>query len=93
VAFGKPRNAPPEPAVERKLVVDGDVRAVGRASDDLTKLVAQAARLLAAVGERLQAGDRIITGSIVQVPVRPGDAVVADLGPLGRARLSIARRP
>jgi 2-keto-4-pentenoate hydratase len=43
------------------------------------------------MGERLRAGDRVITGSVVQVPVRPGDEVTADLGPLGAPRLAIAR--
>ena len=48
-----------------------------------------AARLLAAMGERLLPGDRVITGSVVQVPVGPGHLVGAELGPLGRVELSI----
>ena len=51
--------------------------------------MAAAARLLGAMGERLEAGDRIITGSVVQVPVRPGDRVTADLGSLGRVELTV----
>jgi 2-keto-4-pentenoate hydratase len=42
------------------------------------------------MGERLEAGDRLITGSIVQLPVQPGDKVIADLGRLGRAGLTVA---
>jgi 2-keto-4-pentenoate hydratase len=49
------------------------------------------ARLLEALGERLEPGDRIITGSIVQVPVGAGQDVVADLGGLGGARLKVVR--
>ena len=56
---------------------------------DFAELVLAAARLLASVGERLQARDSLITGSVVQVPVEPGDEVIADLGPLGRIHLSI----
>jgi 2-keto-4-pentenoate hydratase len=42
------------------------------------------------VGERLRAGDRIITGSVVQVPLGPADQVSADFGAPGLvgARLS-----
>ena len=48
--------------------------------------------MLGAVGERLTAGDRIITSLVVQVPLGSGDAVVADMGALGRVGLSIERR-
>jgi 2-keto-4-pentenoate hydratase len=50
------------------------------------------AELLGAVGERLQADDRLITGSVVRIPIEPGDEVVADLGPLGRAAATVSRR-
>jgi 2-keto-4-pentenoate hydratase len=53
--------------------------------------VRSAAALLGAVGVRLQAGDRLITGSIVQVPIGPGDHVLADLGELGSVELTIDR--
>ncbi|HSK35940.1 MAG TPA: hypothetical protein VLA80_04320, partial [Actinomycetota bacterium] len=68
-----------------------DGRVVGSApvAADVTDRLGAAARVLAAAGERLQPGDRVITGSVVQVPVRPGDRAAADLGPLGRAELSI----
>ena len=42
------------------------------------------------MGERLESGDRIITGGIVQVPVAPDEHVVAELGPLGRVALSVS---
>ena len=45
--------------------------------------------LLAAAGEQLRAGDLLISGSVVQVPVAAGDEVVADLGPLGSVGLSL----
>jgi 2-keto-4-pentenoate hydratase len=51
-----------------------------------------AAGVLSGVGERITAGDRIITGSIVQVPVRPNDDVVAEVAGLGTVQLSIAGR-
>jgi 2-keto-4-pentenoate hydratase len=75
--------------VEAKLMVNGAVCAAGPAPDDLPDRVRAAARALAAVGERLEPGDRVLTGSAVQVPVGPGDEVVADLGALGRVALVI----
>lgn len=58
-------------------------------ADNIADRVGAAARLLGAMGERLQAGDRIITGSVVQVPVKVGDQVIADMGVLGRVPLVI----
>jgi 2-keto-4-pentenoate hydratase len=86
---------PPQPelptdGVEGRLVVNGEVRAVAAAASDFADRVLVVARLLAAMGEGLRAGDRIITGSIVQVAVEPGDEVVADLGALGRPSATIA---
>jgi 2-keto-4-pentenoate hydratase len=91
VAFGPLHPALPAGGVRARLLVNGQVVASAPAPDlaDLTGRVGAAARLLAAVGERLQAGDRIITGSVVQVPIIPGDEVTADMGALGVVRLSI----
>jgi 2-keto-4-pentenoate hydratase len=80
----------PTGSVEVGLVVNGDVRASARAPDDFTDRICAAGRLLGAMGERLRAGDRIITGNVVQVAVAPGDEVIADFGELGRLRLEIA---
>ncbi len=89
-ALGRPRASMPVDGIEARIAVDGDVRAAARSPVDFADRVCAAARLLGAVGELLQAGDRLITGSIVQVPVQPGEEVVADLGALGRLRLRIA---
>lgn len=75
--------------VEGRLLVDGEVRARAAAPADVADRVLVVARLLGALGERLQAGDRIITGSVVQVPVARGVEVVADLGALGSARAQV----
>jgi hypothetical protein len=89
VAFGPFREARP-PDLEGALAVNGESRASGPAPANVADRVAAVARVLDAVGERLQPGDRIITGLIVQVPVKSGDEVVADLGALGRVGLRIA---
>lgn len=88
VAFG-PAVPSPTGDVHGSLVVNGKVEASAAGPDDLTGRIAAAARILAAVGERIEVGDRLLTGSIVQVPITPGDELMADLGDLGSVRLSI----
>ena len=88
VAFGAMHAEPPRG--EGSLFVNGEPRAAAPVPDDVTERIAAIARLLESVGERLQRGDRIITGSVVQVPVQRGDDVVADVGELGRVELFVA---
>ena len=72
-----------------ELRLDGDVAGSGTWPDDLGDRVAEAARVLAAVGERFRAGDRIITGSIVQIPVPRSARVGADYGGAARVELDV----
>jgi len=59
-----------------------------QAAGDLADAVTVIAQRLAACGERLRAGDRIIAGSLTPaVPVAAGDSVALDLGDLGRIEL------
>jgi 2-keto-4-pentenoate hydratase len=88
VRFGPMHPHLPRP-VTGHLLVDGRDRAQATATGDLKALVRRVRELLAAVGQDLSAGDRLITGSIVQVPVGPGDHVRADLGRLGCADAQI----
>ncbi len=90
VAFGKLEKKL-DTDLEAKLIVNGDVRDAAPVPDDLPDRIRAAAGLLTSVGEQLQAGDRIITGSIVQVPIEVGDEVVADLGSLGAVSVRISR--
>jgi 2-keto-4-pentenoate hydratase len=69
--------------------VDGALRAEGDVDFDVEERVAAVAYWLSALGERLEPGDRIITGSIVQVPVEPGDEVSLEMGELDRLEVSI----
>ena len=58
---------------------------------ELVDVVRHVAGVLAAHGERLRAGEVIITGAVVPpLPVRPGDELVAELGPLGSLAVSLA---
>lgn len=89
VSFGPIGAALPRPALAR-VIVNGDIRAEAEVPDDLSERVGAVAEILHALGERLRPGDRVITGSVVQVPVGPADDVVADIEELGYVRLSVA---
>jgi 2-keto-4-pentenoate hydratase len=77
-----------------RALVDGEEVA---ATDDpaaftgeLVEIVRLTAETLAASGERLRAGEVVITGSVLPpLPVAAGQAVEADLGPLGRLSLRL----
>ena len=96
VSFGTASPPPPGPwldGVTARIVRNGaesetiDAAAV---AGDLTMIVRFVADTLAACGERLRAGDRIIAGSLGRlVFVEPGDVVIADLGRLGHVTLHL----
>ena len=83
VAFGPVRTAPPEPDAHGRAIVDGRVRAQASLRADPTAVVDALAALLAAHGERLEPGDRLLTGAVTHVPVAPGEAVIAEIDGLG----------
>jgi 2-keto-4-pentenoate hydratase len=89
VAFGPFTTEPRPDAFTARVVVNGEVRGETTGTVDVEKTVRIARRLLPTVGEELRPGDRIIAGSILQVPVAPGDEVIVDLGPLGRVRADV----
>jgi hypothetical protein len=89
VAFGALVEVRPED-LHGTLFVNGERCSSARAPDDVRQRIAAVERVLVAVGERLQPGDRLITGLIVNGAVRAGDEVVAELGALGSVRLAIA---
>jgi 2-keto-4-pentenoate hydratase len=61
------------------------------ATGELAEIVRSTAELLAVHGERLRAGDVVITGSIVApVKVAPGESVTAEIDPLGSLTVVIA---
>ncbi|GLZ35513.1 fumarylacetoacetate hydrolase [Lentzea sp. NBRC 105346] len=76
-----------------RLLVNGEVRASAPIPSDVLDRVTSVGRILESVGERLQEGDLVITGAVVQVPVRRGDVVTADFGALGQVTLTVAAAP
>ena len=89
VAFSPFQPTSPAARIQGRLIVNSRVEASAPVAADVIDRVGAVARLLGAMGEPLQAGDRIITGSVVQVAVKVGDQVIADMGPLGRVTLLI----
>jgi len=90
VAFGSPRTERAGGAlagVTARAFRNGDEVAcveAAAAAGDLSAVVRHVADWLAAFGERLRAGDRIICGSLAPpILVKAGDRVRVDLGPLG----------
>jgi 2-keto-4-pentenoate hydratase len=76
--------------LEAAVRVNGELRGSAPATRPPEEAITRAAELLEAGGERLEAGDRIITGAVVQVPVRHGDEVEVELGELGRLAVTIS---
>jgi len=82
VAIGSGRDGRPG---EATFSIDGTVADTADASSvDLEATVALVAEILEAAGEQLEAGDRIIAGTLTRPkPVTPGGGAALDLGPLG----------
>ncbi|WP_146605300.1 fumarylacetoacetate hydrolase family protein [Jiangella anatolica] len=89
VAFGAWTPGFPRPAARVAVTVDGLVLAQGCVHRDLDRLLLRAAWLLDAVDERIDAGDIVITGSVVQVAVRDGHRVGAHIDGCGAVSLDL----
>ena len=61
--------------------------------DDIPERIAGAAAILAALNERIRAGDRVITGSITQLPFAAGDLLRAQFGSHASVAIHTAREP
>jgi 2-keto-4-pentenoate hydratase len=89
VALGPYRQDAAIGGIVATVTVSGEERESAPAELDLAETIRLVADLLAACGERLLKGDRIIAGTLTRpVPVSAGDRVEADLGPLGRVELA-----
>jgi 2-keto-4-pentenoate hydratase len=84
VVLGPMRPGPLPSGALARAIVDGEEREITVPAADPERVVRDAARLLAAVGERLAPGDRILSGSSTHVPVGAGDGVEAEIDGLGR---------
>ena len=76
---------------EARLLIDDELTVPAPIPGDFSDVVLVVARLLGALGERLQAGDWIISGAVVHLPVAPGNRVVVDVDRLGQAAVEHRR--
>jgi 2-keto-4-pentenoate hydratase len=88
--LGPSRSVPPGPGAEARLSIGGEPRGGAAVPGDFAETVRGVARHLGTVGERLEAGDRIMAGALVNVPVQRGDEVVVEIEGLGRVQVAIA---
>jgi len=86
VAIGPSEQLSSADGIEAVLTVNGEQAGSADAgATDLQAIVTLVDETLRAAGESLQAGDRIIAGSLTPpAPVQAGDRVTVDLGPIGR---------
>jgi 2-keto-4-pentenoate hydratase len=90
VVMGPHREDAAVSGIEAVVRVGGEQRESAMANVDLAQTISLVADLLGSAGELLEAGDVIICGSLTKpVPVGAGDAVEADLGPLGQVELKL----
>jgi 2-keto-4-pentenoate hydratase len=89
VAFGPLRGDDASDSLTAQLKIDGQVVATQRVQVDPAQTVLTMAQLLAAVDQELQAGDLIIGGSLIHVPIEPNHEVTASLEGLGEIALRI----
>jgi 2-keto-4-pentenoate hydratase len=87
-ALGETLHATPGTA---RLWIDDELRATAPVDTDVDAVRARVHEVLAAVGERLRPGDRVLAGSLIHVPVAPGQHVVAEIEGLGRVAVSLRR--
>jgi 2-keto-4-pentenoate hydratase len=71
------------------LTIDGRFRDEVTVRRDFEEHLRQATRVLEAVGERLAPGDRLLTGSLIAVPVAPGERVTAAVTGLGSVHAAV----
>ena len=90
VAIGPSVQLSSAEGIEALLTLNGEqVGSADAHAIDLGAIITLVDDTLRAAGESLEAGDRIIAGSLTQpAPVEPGDTATVDLGPIGRLEVS-----
>jgi 2-keto-4-pentenoate hydratase len=81
---GPTRRRPPRAPGAARIWINGAVRQSARPPEDYGDTLSALVRVLAAVGLELQAGDRVLAGSLTHAEARAGDHVVAEIEHLGR---------
>jgi 2-keto-4-pentenoate hydratase len=90
VAFGPTVPGARAEGAAARLLVGRELRETAAVAADPIGTVHAIERLLAAAGERLEPGERVIAGSACHVAVAPGDAIVAEIDGLVAVTATIA---
>jgi 2-keto-4-pentenoate hydratase len=77
-------------AVAEARIRAGDSVHSARVSVDAEQVIATVMAQLSDIGEELRPGERILSGSLAQIPARQGDLVAAEIDGLGRLEVTIA---
>jgi 2-keto-4-pentenoate hydratase len=88
--LGRGRSGGLPPAACARLWVDGELREVAPVTTDAPATIAHVAGLLAAIGEQLQAGDLILAGSLIHVPLPEGGAITAEIDGVGQVQATMS---
>jgi len=87
--LGRARCGALPPGACARLWVDGELRELAPATTDVPATIAHVGGLLAALGERLRAGDLILAGSLTHVPVPEGGAITAEIDGVGQVQATV----
>jgi 2-keto-4-pentenoate hydratase len=87
--LGRGRSGGLPPAACARVWIDGELREIAPVTTDVPVTIAHVAGLLAAIGERLQAGDLILAGSLTHVPLPEGGAIMAEIDGVGRVHATV----
>lgn len=91
VAIGITREVTSAEGVQATLDLNGDVVQADAAAFDLQEIVTLVDETLRSAGESLDAGDRIIAGSLTDpAGVSAGDRASVDLGPIGKLAIAFS---
>jgi 2-keto-4-pentenoate hydratase len=72
------------PSGRASIRVNGQLRESAPLPGSIAARLSAASEVMAAVGLRMQPGNRVLAGSLTHVPCAPGDHVVAQIDSLGR---------
>jgi 2-keto-4-pentenoate hydratase len=87
--LGPARSGGLPPAACARLWIDGELREIAPVTTDVPVTIAHVAGLLAGLGEQLRAGDLILAGSLIHLPLPEGGAVMAEIDGVGRVQATV----
>lgn len=81
--LGRPRSGALPAAACARVWIDGELREIAPVTTNVPVTIVHVAGLLAAIGERLRAGDLILAGSLTHMPLPHGGTITAEIDGVG----------